>query len=187
MDTHTAIPAPVLELLPLPTPLPPVASLLAEHFIQVLEPATLRDSWATSRVGVTATGELCSVLGLLARTRYGPFDDTVWLAYWADRNWRNESWDNVLVARRRVHGPRQARPYGAPADTAKYRRAYYAANKARFQAAHARHRAKRAARLQELQDVERQFLAQMLGASPETPSPGEDEFLASLLTPPPSA
>jgi len=134
-------------------------------------------------MGVKASGELVSVLFLLAHVKYGPYDDDLYLCYWKDKNWRNESFDNVCVARRRRMGPgAHTHSYGFPSSTPEYRRAYYNANKDKFKANQLRWRLKSKTRIEALEAELREAKLLLAGVTPADPDL-EREFMDNLFAP----
>jgi hypothetical protein len=102
----------------------------------IINPPTIRsDSWRNSRLFVNPDGSVQRVLDVLA-TSLG-YDGGK--AYWKDRDWTNETPENVGFAA--APAPRRKSAYGIPAGTPEYHRAYRAANKERFTTYAAKHKA----------------------------------------------
>lgn len=108
------------------TPLPPVLSILAQ-FSTISDPVNRRAGWTSSRIGIYPDGTLLPILHALAFEKYGPFSTHVFMPYWKDKNWANETWDNIELCERAIgNGMPHRNPYNVPAGTKEYWRAYRA-------------------------------------------------------------
>ena len=154
------VPTPSAVAVDRPAPLPDITTVLAQF--KTIVPAKGGSSWTKSPIGVYEDGRMESVLVVLARTKYGPYDNDTHMAYWKDRDPSNVTWANVRVARR-ARRSRAVNPYGAPSGTAEYWRAYRRAHPERMKTYQQRNTAKRKAELQQARkDAEEQVAAMLM-------------------------
>jgi hypothetical protein len=83
-------------------------------------------------VCINKAGEFTTVLIMLATELYPGYNDRDHVPYWKDGNWKNETWENVAVARRRSDAVHRSSSYGVPSGTDEYRKIYRERNKARI-------------------------------------------------------
>jgi hypothetical protein len=132
--------------------LPPEATIL-EQFHRILNPLTRSSRWTTSRLGVYSDSTMAPILQVLAQEKFGLYDPTLYMAYWRDANWSNETWANVSLCRRSgtgVPGRPAGNKTGFPAGTPEYWRAYRAARQEKVKEWSLRAREKRRAILDQL-------------------------------------
>lgn len=102
---------------------PAVWEIVGER--RMLMPPTSRKTWTNSRLVVTGEGETTPLLVLLAEHKFGPWDPKLWFPVWADKDWRNESLDNVRLVEKAIPRERaQKNDSGYPAGTAGYYKHY---------------------------------------------------------------
>jgi hypothetical protein len=104
--------------------------------------ASRRRTWTASRLVRYPNGRVRAVLDLLAEQVFGAWDPKVRYAVWEDRNPDNEKLENVKLYDRKKLGPEQRNPYGHPAGTKEYHRAYRLANKDKHKVAQTKWRQK---------------------------------------------
>lgn len=113
---------------------------------QLLDPPNRRLQWTASRLVVVEPGKTMPLLELIAHAKFVEWDAKEYYAFWKDKDWTNESWENVEITTRAGHGGRQrqhrSNPYGFPAGTPEYMRAYRKANIQRFRNYQKAHRQK---------------------------------------------
>jgi hypothetical protein len=90
----------------------------------MLPPPRLRRTWVNSRLVGQDDGSTIPLVILIAEKKFGPWDPKAFYAVWKDKDWCNESMDNViLVAKSISHEPRR-NPYGVPAGSPEYYKLY---------------------------------------------------------------
>lgn len=104
--------------------LPPISIILSQ-FKTISDPVNRRAGWTSSRIGIYPDGTTLPILHALAFEKYGPFNTHVFMPFWKDKNWANESWDNIELCERALgNTPPHRNPYGFPAGTKEYWREY---------------------------------------------------------------
>jgi hypothetical protein len=128
------------------------AALANEKF--VLPPYSRRAGWTRSRLMVMPDGSPMPVLRVLARMKFGEWDEESHYPVWGDEDWHHELLSNVeLMERVGIAGARRPRSaYGIPSGTKEYHRAYHAANKDKVKAAQKKYHAKRRENLQKMKE-----------------------------------
>jgi hypothetical protein len=154
--------------------LPEVGALLQAEYTQVLEPVSRRRTWTTSRLGVRRDGSVEPVLLLLARLKYGTWDPEVQYPYWRDKNWQNETWENVVLAdmqARRRHT--SMNPYGVPSNTPEYWVRYRERNAEKLREYHRKRYERNRKALATVQQLQAQGIlpSNALEGLPQDPSP----------------
>lgn len=76
-----------------------------------------------SRIGVMPGGATVPVLTLLAQTKYGQYDPSVFTPVWRDGDLLNETWENVGLAFVRARTEKKS-GVEAPSGTREYHREY---------------------------------------------------------------
>ena len=140
------------------------SSFVSEEFLsafRLLDPVTKRRRYVTSRLAVMTDGTTVPVLRLLARERFGEWDEKAFFPFWTDGDWRNETFVNVELCA--VGKERELSAYGVPAGTKEYFQRYREANRDKVQSAQRTYRRKR-------QEAFRSVKA-ALSALPESPAP----------------
>jgi hypothetical protein len=118
---------------------------------ELLPPVGRRKPWTQSRLAKVEDGTTVPVLRLLALEKFGPWREAERTPYWKDRDWRNETLDNVeMLDVVESTGIRKVSAFGVPAGSKPYLKAWREANPEKVKAAQKRYREKRAALLREV-------------------------------------
>jgi len=126
------------------------AEVLAK-FRDVFDPVSKRRDWYNSRLVLLDDGTTRPVLHVLAEERFGPLGSR-WKPYWVDKDWTNETMDNVAVSDMQVEETKRVTKYGVPAGTPEYYRKYRAENGEERRRYYRERYKKRAALLKDLQE-----------------------------------
>lgn len=120
---------------------------------KLFAPITKRRPWTTSRLVDVGEGRTQPLLELIAQAKFVEYDPKEYMAYWKDRNWKNETWDNVEICSKTAARPSAGRSaYGFPAGTPEYYKAYRAKNKDRL---YQYHKTRRIAMLDKVKEAEK--------------------------------
>jgi len=108
-----------------------VLKLIADR--PVREPLGKAKQWTRSRLVTTDVGDI-PLLYLIAKEVFGDLltDDVI--PYWRDKDWTNESMDNVALMK--LPSAKVKSKYGAPAGSPEYQRMYRQEHKAKLNAYH---------------------------------------------------
>lgn len=100
---------------------------------RVIMPATRRNAWTRSRLVALPDGPV-PLLYLLATAKFGQWDPKEKFPYWKDRNWTNESIENVALMDETVSTGAKGRmsQFGVPSGTKEYRKLYREKHKERL-------------------------------------------------------
>jgi len=111
--------------------------------LKVLDPPTTRLGWTNSRLVVLQDGSTMPVLQIIAEA-HEPWDPSEFYPVWADKDWTNESFDNIKLIRKAVHRTKRSNnKSGFPAGTPEYFQWYRAQHKDRNKIYNANARAAR--------------------------------------------
>ena len=99
---------------------------------KIIDPPMKRRTWENSRLFVNEDNTTTPVLVELAHYKFGPWDPKEHYPVWKDKDFCNESPDNIALIERQSYGPRKSNPYGVPAGTREYWKKYRAANQDRM-------------------------------------------------------
>jgi hypothetical protein len=102
-----------------------VARLVGDR--KLAPPLNKRNVWSRSRMVITDEGPI-SLLYLIAREKFTRWLDTQ-VPIWTDRDYTNESFDNVSLVTEPSRRPRKSSEYGVKAGTLEYHRIYREKNK----------------------------------------------------------
>jgi hypothetical protein len=88
---------------------------------KLLDPPTTRLTWTNSRLVLLDNGVTMPLLHIIAEHNFGPWDPYEFYPVWCDRDWTNESLDNVrLIRKPNPRSKRQVNKSGFPAGTPGY-------------------------------------------------------------------
>src|SRR5262245_16097597 len=99
-----------------------VAVYVNETFPQctILPPVSMRTKLYASQLIKLQDGSTAPVLWILAEKLYGPWDPTLKVVFWKDRNPLNVSFENVGIADKSTERMKRVSKYNAPAGTPDY-------------------------------------------------------------------
>jgi hypothetical protein len=123
---------------------------------KILDAPTKRRTWENSRLVVQEDGSTVPVLVLLANHVFGPWDPQTHYPVWKDKDYCNESPENVQLVEKSQFGPRRKNPYGVPAGTREYWRKYREANRARLREVQQQHYARRKQTVKEAETLKQE-------------------------------
>jgi len=107
----------------------PITSAQVLNWIEgrpLLDPPILRQTWCNSRLVVQEDGSPIPLLHLIAERKFGPWDPRTHYPVWCDKDWTNESEDNVKLVEKFAQGSVQRNTTGHPAGSPGYHKAYRA-------------------------------------------------------------
>jgi hypothetical protein len=129
-------------------------TLLARYTL--LPPVSKRKPYTTSRLAILDDGTTMPVLRILAREKFGEWDEREKFPFWIDKDWTHETLDNVeLCAHSESDGQRPISSYGVPAGTQEYSRRWRAANTEKVKTSQRNYRRRRAEEHRRLRELER--------------------------------
>jgi hypothetical protein len=107
----------------------------------LLGPMSRRSQWTKSRLVVLEDGTTMPVLQVLAREKFGTWDEKEKRPFWKDKDWTNETVDNVELVEvtEHRHAGRAKSQFGVPSNTKAYHKKWREANPKRTREASRRY------------------------------------------------
>lgn len=141
-------------------------------------------AYSKSRLAVLEDLTTMPVLHVLAREKYGEWDEHLFRPGWVDGNWKNEVLDNValyaIAVREATDVPKKSK-YGVPSGTKEYRAAWRKDHPDAVRGAQKRAYAKRRELLIEAKRLQGMASPSARATTPEPEVQAEEDLLLSRL------